>query len=103
MRRDGGEKFAFAALTNRCPLWPGDQVGVAVDASDNSFRISVTYILWSGVCACTGFTSAVTAVDEMVVCVDTTFGSVFILLCEMELLSFVLSGGPCTLTRFFLQ
>lgn len=93
----------FAELTNRCPLWPGDHVGVAVDASDSSFRISVTYILWSGVCASTGLTSVVTAVDEIVVCVETTLGSVFILLWEIELLSLVLSWGPWTLTRFFLE
>lgn len=81
------------SLTSKSPLWPGDQVGVAVDASDRSFRISLTYTLWSGVgaCTCCGFTSAVTVVEEIVVCVDTTLGSVFILLWEIELLSMLLS------------
>ena len=91
-------------LTTKCPLFSVDQVGVAVDASASSFLTPVTYILWSGVGAwtCCGFTSAVIAVDEIVVWVDTTFGSELILLCEMELLNLFFSWALWMLTRFFL-
>lgn len=41
--------------------------------------------------------------DEIVVCVDTTFGSVPILLCDIELLNLLLSCMPWMLTRFFLE